>query len=208
MNNIPPIFRLNAPEKDLSEHLFSKEEKKFLVNFVSTFNVDGKRVCSIYNLSYDALYSLKKKYPANFDPISLLNEDFSIRNSSVVTLSSEKKSTPDTSKLSSLTTTSKPSTTTNDQIKIRRKPFSQTTAKNQRKVVSELSSSISRYTLVSDPLIQGYPQNEKEEIFQASLRGLLHQSSSPQLQLDLLFQVIGGALKAQTHKLLSFRFLH
>lgn len=162
------------------------------------------RVCSIYNLSYDALYRLKKKYPANFDPISLLNEDFSIRNSSVVTLSSENKSTPDTSKLS-LTTTSKPSTTTNDQIKIRRKPFSQTTAKNQRKVVSELSSSISRYTLVSDPLIQGYPQNEKEEIFQASLRGLLHQSSSPQLQLDQLFQVIGGALKAQTHKLLSFR---
>lgn len=42
MNNIPPIFRLNAPEKDLSEHLFSEEEKKFLVNFVSTFNVDGK----------------------------------------------------------------------------------------------------------------------------------------------------------------------
>lgn len=111
------------------------------------------RVCSIYNLSYDALYRLKKKYPANFDPISLLNEDFSIRNSSVVTLSSKNKSTPDTSKLSSLTTTSKPSTTTNDQIKIRRKPFSQTTAKNQRKVVSELSSSISRYTFLSSRAI-------------------------------------------------------
>ena len=74
LDDIPPIFLLIGDKKDLSSYSLSRHEKEFLVKFVSTFNIEGKTICSTYNISYEAFRNWRRDYSVIQNPLSLLRE--------------------------------------------------------------------------------------------------------------------------------------
>jgi hypothetical protein len=74
LNDIPPRFRLNSAEKNNFGSDFDKNDKKFIVSFVSVFNVNCRIVCDTFGISVTSLNRWKAEFSSKIDPLDLLRD--------------------------------------------------------------------------------------------------------------------------------------
>jgi hypothetical protein len=85
LDDIPERFLLQNGLSKSSTLPFDENEKKFIVTFVSLFNVDAQKLCNSFGVSYSTFKHWKKFYHSLFSPMDLLERQESSFSSPVST---------------------------------------------------------------------------------------------------------------------------
>jgi hypothetical protein len=72
LDDIPERFLLQNGLSKSSTLPFDENEKKFIVTFISLFNVDAQKLCNSFSVSYSTFKHWKKFYHSLFSPMDLL----------------------------------------------------------------------------------------------------------------------------------------
>jgi hypothetical protein len=164
LHDIPSVFNRDEGIKDLSHHSFKEKEKKFAVQFVSVFRIDGTKFCSDYRITYRTFKSWKESFTTELDVLSLLKCPIPPKDAKPIH-SMSVQCTPTVCSQSTQTdfTSSSPHSVIN-----RRKEFSDLCMRMQKKTVLDTFSSLPKIMRELPSLI-GFSEADKYLILKKAI---------------------------------------
>jgi hypothetical protein len=191
LNDIPPRFRLNSAEKNNFGSDFDKNDKKFIVSFVSVFNVNCRIVCETFGISVTSLNRWKAEFSSKIDPLDLLRDPSPVSTAEAVAVQWEPTVSADppepllpqqgkreTGVGTDAVLYTDADTFTDNQIFVSmarkaRKPFEDLGDKSRSLLLKAATNNVKNYFFNDLLLVSSYSFTDKQIIFSQIIRSLV-----------------------------------